>query len=781
MSKPNIPPLSQEALEVVHDSATKHVSGRAHYIDDLPEPAGLLHIYIAQSPHAHAKMTHFDLSKVSQSDGVACVLSAQDIPGINDVAPITSGDPVFARETVNYAGQAIFAVAATDIYSARQAAAKAHIEYECLPAIVTLQEALAQESYISKSKQFLRGDPEQALKNSQYCVQGEIEIGGQEHFYLESQVAMAIPQEDQDIKLYSSTQNPTGIQHLCAQVLNLPAHAIQVEVRRMGGAFGGKESQAALFAAVAALVTHKTQRPSKVRLDRDDDMIMTGKRHDFLVRYQVGFTDQGVIQALKFETASRCGMSQDLSDSVNDRAMFHLDNAYFIEHILIISHRCRTHTVSNTAFRGFGGPQAVVAIERVIDEIAYALNKDALEIRQLNFYGTNQRNVTPYGTQLSDNIITPLTEQLITDSEYKSRLQAIKTFNQSNAFFKKGIALTPVKFGIAFTAHHLNQAGALIHIYSDGSIYVNHGGTEMGQGLLTKVAQVVAQEFQVDIKRIKISATLTDKVPNTSATAASSGSDLNGKAAQNAAQKLKQRLCEFAAKHYHTPIQQIHFRSAGVQIGTTQISFNQLIEQAYFHRVSLSATGFYKTPNLYFDEAAGHGHPFFYFVYGAAVSEVIIDTLTGEYQVIRADLLQDCGHSLNPAIDLGQVEGAFIQGMGWLTTEELVFDSAGHLLTHSPSTYKIPTCGDRPRTVHTTLWQQPNPEDTIYHSKAVGEPPFMLATSVLNALTMAVASLNNYQSCPQLNAPATAENILFACQKQTLSAAEAQGKRTCNQ
>lgn len=756
---------------IKHDSAEKHVSGEAFYIDDLPEAKDLMHVYIAQSEHAHAKILSLDVSKVQSYPGVHHVLTAKEVTGKNDFAPVVDGDPIFADGIVEYKGQSLFAVAADSIDIARAASKLAVIEYEVLPAITTVRDALAANSFVLDSKTFLRGDPENEIKNAAHRIQGEIEIGGQDHFYLESNVAMALPWEDGDIKLYSSTQHPSEVQHCAARAIGIPDHCVQVEVRRMGGGFGGKESQPALFASIAALMTHQTGRPAKVRLDRDDDMVMTGKRHDYVINYDVGFDEQGEIKAVLFEAASRCGMSADLSASINDRTMFHLDNAYYLDHVSIVSHRCKTHTVSNTAFRGFGGPQGMVAIERVIDEIAYSLGEDPLTIRKRNFYGKTERNITPYHMPVTDNILPEITQELEQSAEYSQRLEQVKEYNLRSPYIKKGIAFTPVKFGISFTATHLNQAGALMHIYTDGSIHLNHGGTEMGQGLFTKVAQIVAEEFQVEIGRIKITATNTEKVPNTSPTAASSGCDLNGKAAQNAAQILKQRLIEFAAKQYQTDENRIHFTPKGVQIAEQCIPFNELIQQAYFARVSLSTTGFYQTPKIYFDQTIGQGHPFFYFAYGAAVTEVTVDTLTGEYKVDRVDILHDCGATINPAIDKGQVEGGFIQGMGWLTTEELVYTPKGELKTHAPSTYKIPACGDRPQTLNIQLRCDANREDTVYRSKAVGEPPLMLGISVFNALTNAVASLNNYRQCPAIDAPATPERVLMACEQARSSTA----------
>jgi len=749
---------------VKHDSADKHVSGEAYYIDDLPEARELLHIYIAQSEQAHANIVSLDISEVEHFPGVHKVLTAKDVTGKNDFAPVIDGDPIFADGVVEYIGQSLFAVAADTIEIAREAAQLAKIDYEPLPAITTVKQALAENAFVLESKTFLRGEPDKVLPTAEHRIQGEIEVGGQDHFYLESNVAMAIPGEDCDIKVFSSTQHPTEVQHCCARAIGIPDHAIHVEVRRMGGGFGGKESQPALFASIAALVTHHTKRPAKVRLDRDDDMTMTGKRHDYVINYDVGFNAEGQIEAIAFEAASRCGMSADLSASINDRTMFHLDNAYYLDNVSILSHRCKTNTVSNTAFRGFGGPQGMVAIERVMDEIACHLQLDPLTVRKQNYYGINERNITPYHMPVTDNIIHDITAELEQSSDYAKRRAHIVQFNQNSPYIKKGIALSPVKFGISFTATHLNQAGALLHVYTDGSIHLNHGGTEMGQGLFTKVAQIVAEEFQVEIDHIKITATNTEKVPNTSPTAASSGCDLNGKAAQNAAIIIKERLIEFAASQYKVDSESIQFTEAGVKIGEQTLPFKQLVMQAYLARISLSTTGYYSTPKIHFDQATGKGHPFFYFAYGAAVSEVTIDTLTGEYKVNRVDIVHDCGDTINPAIDTGQIEGGFIQGMGWLTTEELVYDQSGRLRTHAPSTYKIPSCGDRPKELNIHLRCDANREDTVYRSKAVGEPPLMLGISVFNALTDAVASVTDYTSCPNLNAPATPERVLMACE-----------------
>jgi xanthine dehydrogenase large subunit len=748
-----------------HDSAARHVAGSAVYIDDMPEPAGLLHVAFGLSTKAHAKITRMDLSAVRAAPGVVLVISADDVPGENDVSPVIHDDRLFADGEVYCVGQSLFAVAATSLAAARAAAAKAVVEYEDLPAAVDIAAAREMDLKIEASQRMARGDAKGALAAAPRRVQGQFAIGGQDHFYLEGQIALATPREDGDVHVWSSTQHPTEVQHLIARVLGKPDHCVTVEVRRMGGGFGGKETQASLFAAAAALVAVKTGRPAKCRPDRDEDMVMTGKRHDFEAVYDVGFDDEGRLTGLSLELSSRCGATTDLSPAINDRAMFHADNAYYLPAVQIVSHRYRTHTVSNTAFRGFGGPQGMIAIERVMDAVAAATGLDPLEVRRRNLYGGEGRNLTPYHQVVEDNVAPQLIEELAASCDYAARRREIDAFNQASPVLKKGIALTPVKFGISFTTTHLNQAGALIHLYADGSIMLNHGGTEMGQGLNTKVAQIVAQAFQVDVSRVKITSTVTDKVPNTSATAASSGADLNGMAALNAAETIKARLVDFAAAKWGVAPMEVAFAPDGVRVGGQLLGFEAFVRQAYLARISLSATGFYATPKIHYDRATHTGRPFYYFAYGAACSEVLIDTLTGEMKVTRADILHDVGKSLNPALDLGQIEGGFIQGMGWLTTEELVFDAQGRLRTHAPSTYKIPTCGDRPAHLDVRLWKAGrNVEATVHRSKAVGEPPLMLAISVHSAITQAVSSVGDGRVFPHLDAPATPEAILMACE-----------------
>ncbi len=739
------------------------MTGRATYTDDIPEPRDLLHLAVGKSERPHARIRSMDLSAVREAAGVVAVMTAEDIVGKNNFGPVVDDDPILAPGLVQYVGQAVFAVAAGTLDQARKAAKLARIEYENLEAVLTIRQAIEVGSFVLPSEQISRGDSRKAIGSATHRLSGSVDLGGQDQFYLESHVAMALSRDDGDLFIHSSTQHPGEVQHLVAVAIGRASKDIVVECRRMGGAFGGKESQAALVACIAGIMANHTGRSCKLRLDRDDDMVMTGKRHDFTIDYEAGFDDEGRIEGIEFMFASRCGMSADLSGAINDRTMFHCDNAYFLENVTIVSHRCKTNTVSNTAFRGFGGPQGMFGIEYVMDEIARHLQKDPLDIRRANFYGIGERDTTQYEQKVEDNVIHDIVDQLVESSDYASRITEIRQFNGVNPVLKRGIALTPVKFGISFTATHLNQAGALVHVYTDGTVHLNHGGTEMGQGLFTKVAQVVANELQIDIDRIKITASDTSKVPNASATAASSGSDMNGKAAEAAARKIKNRLIAFAADHYSVREECIHFTCNDVQVGDHVVSFTELVQKAWFARVSLSATGFYRTPKINYNRSTFSGRPFFYFAYGAAVSEVIIDTLTGENRLIRADILHDCGESLNPAIDLGQIEGGFIQGAGWLTSEELCWNDSGELQTHAPSTYKIPTSSDLPVDFRVRMLESsPNREDTIYRSKAVGEPPLMLGLSVFMAIRDAVAATGGIGYRPLLQAPATPESVLNA-------------------
>lgn len=748
-----------------HDSAIKHVSGRAEYTDDIPEPMGTLHAYLGVSNVAHATLKGINLEAVRSAPGVVGVLTAEDIPGHNDVSPTGRNDePVFPTKKIEFNGQPLFAVVAKTRDEARRAAELAVVDCDVLPH--ALDSIAAQEAgypHVTDNLTLARGEADTAMPKAPNRVAGRMSIGGQDHMYLEGHIAFAIPGEDDDVIVHCSTQHPSEAQHMVAHVLGVPSNAVVVNVRRMGGGFGGKESQMNLFCAVAAMAAKKWNVPVKIRPDRDQDMTATGKRHDFVVDYEVGFDNDGRIEAVKGDFAARCGWTSDLSGPVTDRALFHADNAYFYPHVKLVSQPMKTNTVSNTAFRGFGGPQGVVAAERMIEEIAYALGKDPLEVRKANFYGGEGRDLTPYHQQVEDNILDRLIGELEDTSEYQTRRKAILAHNAKGGIIRKGIALTPVKFGISFTATWYNQAGALVHVYNDGSIHLNHGGTEMGQGLNTKVAQVVAEAFQVDFDTIKITKTTTEKVPNTSATAASSGSDLNGMAALNACDQIKERLVAFAVEEWGVSADKVEFQPNQVRVGDEIFAFGDFIKRAYMARVQLSAAGFYKTPKIHWNRAAGKGRPFYYYAYGAACSEVSIDTLTGEYVIDRTDILHDVGNSLNPILDKGQVEGAFIQGMGWMTTEELWWDDKGSLRTHAPSTYKIPLASDRPRIFNVNLadWSE-NRELTIKRSKAVGEPPFMLGIAVLEALSMAVASVADYKECPRLDTPATPERVLMA-------------------
>ena len=755
---------------VAHESAHLHVSGEAHYIDDIPEPRNTLYAAIGKSTQAHARIKHIDLARVRAAPGVVDVIAAADLPGVNNFGTIIADDPLLADDEVLYFAQPIFVVAALDIELARKAALLADIEYEPLPAVLTARQAMACGSLLQPPNRLQRGEPETALSQAPHRLDGELEIGGQEQFYLEGHIALAVPREDGCMHLYSSTQHPDEVQHKVAGALGISAKDVVVETRRLGGGFGGKETQPALFACLAAVLARRNDCAVKLRPDRDDDMQISGKRHDFLVNYQVGYDDDGHILGLELTYAMRCGYSHDLSTSINERAVLHAENAYYIPHIGITSYLCKTNTVSNTAFRGYGGPQALTSIEYIVDTVARTLGIDPLLIRQRNFYGTDERNVAPYGQTIEDNVLQPLTDLLIQSSDYQQRRAEIGRYNAASPIIKRGLALTPVKFGISFTAQFLNQAGALMHVYTDGTIQLNHGGIEMGQGLNTKMAQVASEVLQVDLSRIRVMAANTGKVPNASATAASSGADLNGKAVENAAWKIRDALTAFAAEQAQVPADEVRWRHEQIRAGSKRWTFAELADAAYFARVPLWASGFYATPKVYLDRDTKQGHPFLYYAYGAAVSEVAIDTLSGETRLLRADILHDCGQSLNPALDIGQIEGAFMQGVGWLTCEELCWDEQGRLRTHAPSTYKIPTAREWPAQFNIRLLSEAAPgepwvinrEQTIYRSKAVGEPPLMLGISVWLAIRDAIASLAPANSAPTLRAPATPEAVLQA-------------------
>ncbi|MBT3399541.1 MAG: xanthine dehydrogenase molybdopterin binding subunit [Rhodospirillaceae bacterium] len=748
---------------VRHDSARGHVTGVARYIDDMPLLPGTQEIVLVTSPHAHARIVSIDVSAARAMDGVRGIATAADIPGHNDVGPIFDGEPILADGLADYAGAPIVAVAADTYDQAYAAAKKVVVEYEELTPVLEIEDALEREQYTYPPQIITYGDPATAIAAASRRIKGELRCGGQDHFYLESNIALAVPRDDGDLDVYSSTQHPSEVQHGVAHALGVASNAVTVEVRRMGGGFGGKESQPTIIAAIAALMAVITGRPAKLRLRRDDDMIVTGKRHDFLFRYEAGFDDTGRIDGVDILMGMRSGNVADLSPGVLARALCHADNCYHLPNARLAGYPCKTNTVSNTAFRGFGGPQGMIVIEAMLEHIARELGMPLDDVRAVNYYGTDERNVTPYQQTVKDNIIVPLVERLQAEVDFDGMSKAVDDFNASHETLKKGLALMPVKFGISFNTPKLNQAGALVHVYADGSVHLNHGGTEMGQGLFTKVAQVVASVFQIDLDNIKISATRTDKVPNTSATAASSGSDLNGMAAFNAANTIKDRMTGVAAEIFDTDADQVEFRQNRVYAGNESLSFSELAEQTYNRRVQLSAAGFYSTPGLHWDAKSLIGNPFYYFTYGAAIAEVVIDTLTGESRVLRADMLQDCGNSLNPAIDIGQIEGAFVQGQGWLTSEELVWNDRGQLLTHGPSTYKIPGSRDVPPVFNVHILEDaPNRFPTVFRSKAVGEPPLMLAISVWLAIRDAVSRTADHRHFVKLDAPATPEVILNA-------------------
>jgi xanthine dehydrogenase large subunit len=747
---------------VVHDSATRHVSGSAVYIDDMKAPEGLLHAWVITSERAHAKITSIDLSEVAAAPGVIGVFTASDIPGQNDAGPILMGEPLLARDTVTYWGEAIAVIAATSLAAARAAAPLARITYEDLPSILTIDEARAAESYVISPLLMQRGDAAAAITSAPHVLEGTAEAGGQDHFYLETQIAEAHPGEDGAFHIFSSTQHPTEVQHIVARLLGLPLAAITVEVRRMGGAFGGKESHASLIAGMAAICAHHTRRPVKLRLVRDADMVITGKRHDVKTRFKIGYDDAGRILGMDMEIALKCGNVADLSGPVLTRALCHADNSYWLPNIRVRGLACKTNTVSNTAFRGFGGPQGIFAIEAVIAHVAAALGKPQDDIRRINFYNVDH-DTTPYGQPIGENNLTKVLAELNTHTDLASRRAEIESFNATNKILKKGFAVMPVKFGISFNLPSLNQAGALVHVYTDGSVHLNHGGTEMGQGLYTKIAQVVAEGFSIDLPYVQISSTRTDKVPNTSATAASSGTDINGMAALAAVETIKARMAAYAAEKFEGDAAEVIFRDNHVYLGNKSVSFPDLAHECWAARISLSSTGFYSTPEIHFNQAQMTGHPFYYFTYGACATEAVIDTLTGEARILRADIVQDCGASLNPAVDIGQIEGGFVQGMGWLTMEELFWDSKGVLKTHAPSTYKIPTARDVPPIFNTHLLEKtPNAKPTIFRSKAVGEPPFMLAISCFLAIQEAIAAAAGWPAALTLTAPATSESVLRA-------------------
>jgi xanthine dehydrogenase large subunit len=773
-------------LHETHDSAVLHVTGAARYVDDIPAPEGCLHLAFGLSSVAKGRLLSMDLSAVRAAPGVVEVLAAGDLLRPADASPSGHDEPLLCNGPVHFLGQPLFLVVATSHLAARRAVRLAQVEVAEETPILSIEEALAANSRFEDGPRvWTKGDAEAALREAPQRLRGSLEIGGQEHFYLEGQAALAMPGEGQ-IEVHSSTQHPSEIQHKVADALGLAMHDVRVVVRRMGGGFGGKESQANALAIACAVAAERTGRPCRMRYDRDDDMTITGKRHDFRIDYEVGFDEDGRIRAIDVQHFARCGWSLDLSLAVCDRAMLHADSAYLIPHMRITSHRLKTNMQSATAFRGFGGPQGMLGMERIVEHVARHLGRDPVEVRRLNFYapkdgakggpGTGPRiggthapqvgtpdNATPYGMEVTDFVLHEMTEALLRSSDYAQRREAIAAWNAENPLLKRGIAFSPVKFGISFTLTHLNQAGALVHVYRDGSVMVNHGGTEMGQGLHRKITQVAAARFGVPLARVRITATDTARVPNTSATAASSGADLNGMAAKVACDTIRDRMAEHLAGLHQTTPDRVEFREGMVSVAGQEMTWDAAVESSYLARVSLTSTGFYATPDLEWDRIKGKGRPFFYFSYGCAVTEVCIDTLTGENRILRADILHDCGASLNSALDIGQIEGGYVQGAGWLTTEELVWDQKGRLRTHAPSTYKIPAVSDRPAVFNVRLWDDENPSETIYRSKAVGEPPLMLGISAFLALQDACAACGPH--FPDLHAPATPERVLQAVKR----------------
>ncbi len=746
-----------------HESARAQVAGAATYVDDIPELRGTLHAAPILSTVAHGVLRGVDAEAALAMPGVRDIVLHADIPGDPVLAAFGHDEPVFAFEMVQHIGQVVGLVVAETAMDARRAARKVQLRIDPLPPVLSARAAHAAESYVLPPVTVARGDAQGALARAAHTLDGSLEVGGQEHFYLEGQVAYALPLEQDQWWIHSSTQHPGEIQHWVAHALGIANNAVRVECRRMGGGFGGKETQAGHLAVWAALAAKKTGYPVKLRLDRDDDFLVTGKRHPFAYDWRVGFDGDGLVTGLDLTMLADCGFSADLSGPVADRAVFHADNAYFLSDVAIRSFRCRTNTQSHTAFRGFGGPQGVIVIETILGDIARHLGLDPLDVRMRNLYGTDgSRDVTHYRMRIEDNILQPLLSKLERTAEYRRRLAQVCAWNATNAVVKRGIALTPVKFGISFTATLFNQAGALVHVYTDGSVQVNHGGTEMGQGLHTKVAQIVADELGVPLARVRVTASDTGKVPNASATAASSGTDLNGRAAQYAARTVRDNLAQFVAGQDGCGAGAVTFQDGRVATPTSTRRFEEVAALAYANRIQLWSDGFYRTPKIHYDKTTLTGRPFYYFSYGAACTEVAVDTLTGESRVLKVDILHDVGTSINPAIDIGQIEGGFVQGMGWLTTEQLVWNDRGLLATHAPSTYKIPATGDIPEHFRVDLWPEPNREDNVFGSKAVGEPPFMLAVSVYEALRHAVGQARGGREPVRLTAPATAENVLRA-------------------
>ena len=771
----NLLPVSgiQQGTDVIHESAHLHVTGSATFTDDMPELAGTLYAALIMSPVAHGELIGdgIDREAILKEHGVVAVYTAKDIPGENNCGPIVHDDPFLAVGKLEFLGQAVAVVVAREMLYAREAAHKAKVLVKELPPILTIDEAMAAQSFVMPAKGITRGNASEAIAKAPRKVKGSTETGQQEQFYMEGQITYAVPREDGQLTLYSSTQHPDGNQREAAAALNLSTNDVEVICRRMGGGFGGKEGNASIFSQSAALAAFKLQRPVKLRVNRDDDMMITGKRHDFRIDYEVGYDDEGRILGADITLLSRCGYSTDYSGPVNDRACLHIDNCYYIPNLKLISHRCKTNTQSATAFRGFGGPQGMFGIETIIEQIANDIGKDPLDVRMLNIYqdpavsGNPATMVTQYGQTIADWVGDKIITQVATEAKYRERRDSVNAFNKVNKRRKRGLALVPLKFGISFTATMLNQGGALLNIYMDGSVSVNHGGTEMGQGLNTKMAQVCADGLGIDLSYVRVTGTDTQKVPNASATSASSGADINGAAIMNATAQMRARLAPVAANMLGCKDTEVNFANSMAHGGGKSVEWTAVAKQAWLDRVGLSVAGFYMTPEIKYDFATLTGHAFYYYCYGASVSEVEIDTRTGEWWLKGVDIVHDAGKSINPAIDKGQIEGGYVQGMGWLTMEECIWDKRGKFLTHGPSTYKIPVAGDIPEHFNVTLFDGSNLKPTPFNSKAVGEPPLMLALSTFFALRDAVSASADHKTVVHMSAPATPEKILMSCEK----------------
>lgn len=752
----------QVGTSPLHISGPDHVTGRSQFIDDIPKPRNLLYVKILPSPLAHGKIIAIDTGKAKALSGVAAVLTAQDIPGENQIGGIIQDEVCLAEGHVHFVGEPVAIVAAESMEAAEAALTLIHLELEEETPVLTIRDAIAQNQYVGPVRKIERGDVDTVFADCPYYLEGVIRNEGQEHFYLETQSVLAVPEDNGGITIYSSSQNPNEVQRMAANVLGIPQNQVTVDIKRIGGGFGGKESQATAWACLAALAACHTGCPTELRLTRDEDMLCTGKRHAFESDYRVAFDKEGKILAYSIELNSNCGAVADVSTSVLERAMLHAENSYNLEHIRVIGRPCKTNLHPATAFRGFGGPQGIFAIESVLQKIAFTLGLDPYDVRMKNMY--RKGDIAPYGEEiLHGEHVEEIFTKLRKDSSWEERMRKSQIFNASNKYVKKGLGITPVKFGISFTAAHLNQGSALIQIYMDGSISVSHGAIEMGQEVNTKIAQIAATNFGVPLSYVRIESNNTKRVANASPTAASSGCDLNGHAVENASLKIMKRLRELVARRF--PDTNVAFENGFIyaipegkmEEKTPVMTFKELVKKAYMERIDLCDHGYYASPGIHFDRDAGQGHPFLYYVFGAAVCEVTVDLLTGRSTLDAAHIIHDCGSSINPRVDIGQIQGGFAQGIGWVTTEELVYNEKGRLLSSSPATYKIPTIGDIPEELHIELLEGSMNEQGIKRSKAIGEPPFVYGEAVYFAIVDALCSLGTYPE--ELSIPATPEKI----------------------